>query len=43
MLRRRELLAASVLPGWVRRCGPDCAEAWNTHLADSVQLTVRGD
>ena len=30
---RRQLLTETVLPGWVRRCGPDCADAWNHHLA----------
>jgi TRAP-type C4-dicarboxylate transport system substrate-binding protein len=25
---RRELLARTVVPSWIRRCGPACAEAW---------------
>ncbi|HYF09956.1 MAG TPA: TRAP transporter substrate-binding protein [Acetobacteraceae bacterium] len=41
--RRIQLLTEIVLPGWVRRCGPECAEAWNSHLAASVGLTVRGE
>jgi TRAP-type C4-dicarboxylate transport system substrate-binding protein len=31
--RRRRLLTEVVLPRWVQRCGPDCVEAWNEHLA----------
>ncbi len=31
--RRRRLLTEGVLPRWVGRCGPDCVDAWNTHLA----------
>lgn len=30
---RRELLARQVLPRWLQRCGPGCAEAWNRTLA----------
>lgn len=33
---RRRLLIETVLPGWVRRCGNDCAEAWNRYLAPSL-------
>lgn len=31
--RRRQLLVSAVLPGWIQRCGPDCATAWNATLA----------
>ena len=27
--RRREVLAGTVLPRWVQRCGSTCANAWN--------------
>jgi hypothetical protein len=27
--RRREVLAGTVLPRWVQRCGPRCAQVWN--------------
>ena len=33
---RRRLLTETVLPGWVRRCGQDCAEAWNRFLAPGL-------
>lgn len=42
--QRREVLTGTVLPRWVERCGPDCAEAWNRHLAAGVGVraeTVR--
>jgi TRAP-type C4-dicarboxylate transport system substrate-binding protein len=34
--RLRELLSSTVLPRWVARCGPRCAEAWNDALAPTV-------
>lgn len=30
---RRELLARQVLPRWLQRCGPSCADLWNRTLA----------
>jgi hypothetical protein len=32
-LRRDQLLRDVVLPGWVRRCGAECAAAWNRYMA----------
>jgi len=26
--RRRDILASNVLPGWLKRCGPQCAQVW---------------
>lgn len=37
---RRRLLAETVIPKWVERCGPECAEAWNTYLAPKFGLTA---
>lgn len=34
--RRREILSSTVLPRWLQRCGPGCAELWNRHLATST-------
>jgi TRAP-type C4-dicarboxylate transport system substrate-binding protein len=31
--RRREIFANTVLPRWLQRCGPDCAEVWNRTMA----------
>ena len=41
--RRLRLLTETVLPSWIRRCGPDCAAAWNRTLAPLVGVTARGD
>jgi TRAP-type C4-dicarboxylate transport system substrate-binding protein len=30
---RAQLLRDTVLPGWVQRCGTECAEAWNRYIA----------
>lgn len=30
--RRDELLRETVLPAWIRRCGSDCADAWNATI-----------
>jgi TRAP-type C4-dicarboxylate transport system substrate-binding protein len=30
---RAQLLRDTVLPGWVQRCGNECAEAWNRYIA----------
>jgi TRAP-type C4-dicarboxylate transport system substrate-binding protein len=27
-VKRREILVNSVLPGWLKRCGPPCAQVW---------------
>jgi TRAP-type C4-dicarboxylate transport system substrate-binding protein len=40
-LRRRQLLTESVLPGWVRRCGADCVDAWNKTLAPMLGIQAR--
>ncbi|OYU93026.1 MAG: ABC transporter substrate-binding protein [Burkholderiales bacterium PBB5] len=34
--RLRDLLAGTVLPRWVARCGARCADAWNDTLAPTV-------
>ena len=41
--RRRELLVQVVLPRWVERCGPDCAEAWNSTLGPALGITAHSD
>lgn len=41
--RRLRLLTETVLPGWVRRCGEPCVEAWNSRLAPEVGVTARLD
>jgi len=39
---RMRLLRAIVLPSWMRRCGPDCAEAWNRFGTLPFGLQARG-
>jgi TRAP-type C4-dicarboxylate transport system substrate-binding protein len=36
--RRKKLLVDAVLPAWLDRCGPDCAEVWNQTLAPSLGI-----
>lgn len=38
--RRREILAANVLPRWLQRCGPACADTWNQTLGPLVGLSA---
>lgn len=33
---RRRLLSETVLPGWVRRCGNECATAWNLTIGPEL-------
>jgi TRAP-type C4-dicarboxylate transport system substrate-binding protein len=39
--RRRELLARQVLPRWLQRCGPHCADIWNRTLAPVAGVAAR--
>jgi hypothetical protein len=39
--RLRTLLSTTVLPRWVDRCGPRCAEAWDSTLAPVVGVRLR--
>lgn len=41
--RRLRLLTETVLPGWVRRCGEPCVDAWNARLAPTLGVTARLD
>ena len=37
------MLVESVLPGWIHRCGPECAAAWNQELAPSLGIRAAED
>ena len=37
---RIRLLTETVLPGWVRRCGEPCVEAWNARLGQSLGVSA---
>ncbi|MDB5414549.1 MAG: TRAP-type C4-dicarboxylate transport system, substrate-binding protein [Rubritepida sp.] len=39
--RRSSLLREVVLPGWLGRCGPDCADAWNESLGSTLGMPAR--
>ena len=41
--RRRQLLTDSILPGWVRRCGTECVDAWNKTLAPVLAIRARAE
>jgi TRAP-type C4-dicarboxylate transport system substrate-binding protein len=41
--RRRGLLTGTVLPRWIGRCGADCVEAWNRHLAPLAGMLAKLD
>lgn len=39
--RRRQIFASTVLPRWVQRCGPACAEVWNQTLGAQLGISAR--
>jgi TRAP-type C4-dicarboxylate transport system substrate-binding protein len=39
--RRRVLLRDVVLPNWIERCGPGCADAWNESLSAATGIPAR--
>lgn len=39
---RREIFAATVLPRWLQRCGPQCAAVWNRTIANSAGIPAPG-
>ena len=41
--RRLQLLRDVVLPGWLQRCGAECAEGWNRFIAPHNGLWLRAD
>ena len=38
--RRRQIFAGTVLPRWVQRCGPSCAEVWNQTFGAQTGITA---
>lgn len=38
--RRAEILVQNVLPGWTRRCGPQCAPVWNQTIGPAVGIAL---
>ncbi|MCB4822581.1 TRAP transporter substrate-binding protein [Roseicella aerolata] len=43
MARRQQLLTDVVLPAWVQRCGPDCADTWNRILGKARGIPARAE
>lgn len=39
--RRRELLVSTVLPRWIQRCGPSCAQVWKQTVGPVVGIEPR--
>jgi TRAP-type C4-dicarboxylate transport system substrate-binding protein len=39
-IARKSLLINLVLPSWIRRCGPECATAWNRDLAPALGISA---
>lgn len=38
---RREILVSTVLPRWVQRCGPQCAQLWRQTLGPALGIELR--
>jgi hypothetical protein len=38
--RRAQLLAGSILPHWIQRCGADCATAWNNTMGPIMGVRI---
>jgi len=41
--RRLQLLSETILPGWLQRCGAECAEVWNRDMAPTLGIWARTD
>lgn len=39
---RHEVLRSRILPNWLRRCGPGCADTWNQTIGPMHGITVQG-
>jgi|GEM_PF-2009938 len=39
---RQEVLRSRILPNWVRRCGPRCADTWNQTIGPMHGITAQG-
>ena len=38
---RREILVSTVLPRWVQRCGPQCAQLWRQTIGPALGIDLR--
>jgi TRAP-type C4-dicarboxylate transport system substrate-binding protein len=39
-VKRREIFASTVLPRWVQRCGPTCADTWNQTIGAQLGIAA---
>ena len=39
---RQEVLRSRILPSWLRRCGPSCADTWNQTIGPLHGITAQG-
>lgn len=39
-LKRNEILVRNVLPGWIRRCGPQCAQVWSQTVGPAAGVAL---
>jgi len=39
---RQEVLRSRILPNWLRRCGPSCADTWNQTIGPIHGITAQG-
>jgi hypothetical protein len=37
----REILVNNVLPGWLKRCGPPCAQSWKSTVGHATGVDLR--
>lgn len=40
--RQRHIFMSAVLPGWIRRCGPDCEQMWSRTLQPAALADAHG-
>ena len=39
--KRRDILTKNVLPGWIQRCGPQCAQLWRQTVGPALDIELR--
>jgi len=39
--KRRDILVKNVLPGWIQRCGPQCAQLWRKTIGPALDIELR--
>ena len=39
--KRHEILVKNVLPGWIQRCGPPCAQVWRQTIGPALNIELR--